>query len=277
MKLKYYGTSAAEGIPGLFCDCDNCRYARENGGRNIRTRSQAIINDKILIDLPPDTLYHVQRMGLELYNIKHLFITHAHSDHLLASDLLEKQNGHAHTTVDEPITIYGSMPSIDRIFSVIHRKVHVNSGKWILQEIQPFSEISADGVCVIPYKASHAYELNSFIYDVCDGKKRMLYAHDTGIFPHETMSFIESNKPFFNLISLDCTAGLLKDWRDTHMGLDTCIEMRDKLISLGCADKSTIFVLNHFSHNGSCSYDSIVPIAEKEGFLVSYDGLEIEF
>lgn len=277
MKLKYFGTSAAEGIPGLFCDCENCRYAKKHGGKNIRTRSQALINDKILIDLPPDTLYHVQHLGLELHKIKHLFITHSHSDHLLASDLLEKQTGHAHTENDDPICVYGSMPTIDKIFSVIHHKVHVNSGKWILQEIQPFTKICAEDMTVIPYKASHAYNLCSYIYEVCDGTKRMLYAHDTGIFLDETISYLEANKPFFNLVSLDCTAGLLENWRDTHLGLDTCIEMRDKLINIGCADSSTIFVLNHFSHNCKCSYDSLLPIAEKEGFEISFDGMEIEF
>ena len=28
MKIAYLGTSAAEGIPALFCHCDVCKYAR---------------------------------------------------------------------------------------------------------------------------------------------------------------------------------------------------------------------------------------------------------
>lgn len=47
MKIKYLGTGAAEGIPALFCRCAICNEARKRGGRELRTRSQAIIDDKI--------------------------------------------------------------------------------------------------------------------------------------------------------------------------------------------------------------------------------------
>ncbi len=50
------------------------------------------------------------------------------------------------------------------------------------------------------------------------------------------------------------------------------------MIKTGLADENTVFVLNHFSHNGRCSdYDDMCREAEKYGFTVSYDGMEIEF
>ena len=67
MKLQYFGTAAAEGWPSLFCGCDACRRAREAGGRNIRTRSQAMIDDKLLIDFPADTYLHMTYYGCLLY------------------------------------------------------------------------------------------------------------------------------------------------------------------------------------------------------------------
>ena len=48
MKLKYLGTAAAEGYPAMFCDCENCRKAFKNKGKNIRSRSQAIIDNSLL-------------------------------------------------------------------------------------------------------------------------------------------------------------------------------------------------------------------------------------
>ena len=54
MKIKFLGTAAAEGIPALFCDCAVCQNARKVGGKEIKTRSQAIVDDKILIDFPAD-------------------------------------------------------------------------------------------------------------------------------------------------------------------------------------------------------------------------------
>ena len=56
MKILYMGTAAAEGWPGLFCSCDVCSHARKAGGRNLRTRTQAMLDDDLLLDFPPDDL-----------------------------------------------------------------------------------------------------------------------------------------------------------------------------------------------------------------------------
>ena len=53
MKIKYYGTGDGYGIPEPFCSCRLCAYAREHGGKDIRTRSQAVIDD-IMIDFSKD-------------------------------------------------------------------------------------------------------------------------------------------------------------------------------------------------------------------------------
>lgn len=50
MKITYYGTAAGEAWPGVFCDCELCRKARMLGGKNIRTRSQALVNQDLLLE-----------------------------------------------------------------------------------------------------------------------------------------------------------------------------------------------------------------------------------
>lgn len=277
MKIKYFGTSAAEGIPGLFCNCSICTQAKEKGGRNIRTRSQALINDKILIDLPPDTLYHVQHLGLELHKIKHLFITHAHSDHLLASDLLEKRIGHSVCQDVQRIDVYGSMPTVDKIFKEIRTVTDITDGFWTLHELMPYSAVSVDSHMITPYKANHRFQLYPLIFSINDGSKNMLYAHDTGYFLDETWQKFKENNEFFNFVSLDCTAGLLEGRRDNHMSYDVCLETKQRMLSEGFANDSTVFVLNHFSHIGNADYDKLCDVCEKEGFIISYDGMELEF
>ena len=69
MKIKYLGTAASEAIPGVFCECDVCKRSRAAGGKNIRTRSQAIVDDKILIDFPCDTYLHSIANNIELAKI----------------------------------------------------------------------------------------------------------------------------------------------------------------------------------------------------------------
>ena len=57
------------------------------------------------------------------------------------------------------------------------------------------------------------------------------------------------------------------------MGIEKNLEMRQRLIENGIADEKTIFVANHFSHNGLVAHEEL----EKrlEGFVVAYDGLTI--
>ena len=50
MKITYYGTAAGEAWPGVFCRCELCEKARALGGRNIRTRSQALVNQDLLLE-----------------------------------------------------------------------------------------------------------------------------------------------------------------------------------------------------------------------------------
>ena len=83
----------------------------------------------------------------------------------------------------------------------------------------------------------------------------------------------------FDLVSLDCTGclGIGWDWRAGHMSLKTNLEVMERLRREGTADEKTIFVTNHFSHNGGQTYDEMVPEMAKHGIVVAYDGLEIAF
>ena len=48
MKITYLGTAASEGWPAEFCECDICRAAMKRGGRDLRLRSCALIDDDLL-------------------------------------------------------------------------------------------------------------------------------------------------------------------------------------------------------------------------------------
>ena len=82
MKLKFLGTAAAEAYPAIFCSCERCGRAFELGGRNLRSRSQALVNDDLLIDFPCDTYEHFIQNNIDTAKIKNLLITHVHGDHL---------------------------------------------------------------------------------------------------------------------------------------------------------------------------------------------------
>lgn len=88
MEIQYLGTAAAEGLPALFCGCEICNQARKAGGKEVRTRTQSLIDNKILIDFPPDTYTHAISYGLELGQIGHLLVTHSHMDHFFPVELI---------------------------------------------------------------------------------------------------------------------------------------------------------------------------------------------
>src|SRR5690606_11370461 len=87
MRIRLMGTAAAEGWPAVWCACQACCRARAAGGKNVRTRSGALIDDDLKIDLPPDTYMQALRDGVELSKVRSLFITHTHADHYYLHEL----------------------------------------------------------------------------------------------------------------------------------------------------------------------------------------------
>ncbi|MBR6767141.1 MAG: hypothetical protein IKM02_04240 [Clostridia bacterium] len=104
-----------------------------------------------------------------------------------------------------------------------------------------------------------------------DGES-ILYAHDTDEFTPADMEFLAGKK--IDIISMDCTNGHLDCDYVGHMGANDNLRMREKLIRIGAADEHTVFVANHFSHNGLLPHEELEKILP--GFIVSYDGLILE-
>lgn len=277
MKIKYLGTAAAEGIPALLCNCENCQRSRALGGNNLRARTQALIDDDLLIDMPPETYSNLQRFGINLLNIKYWLITHTHSDHFYATELSFTCNGNfAHHPDDwHGIDLIGSIDLKERLDNIITDESHKKYIRYSPKSA--FIPVECGEYTVVPLKAKHGTE-NPFVYIIEKDGKRILYAHDTGFFTDDTIQYFKKENVRFDLVSLDCTAGnkMIYDY-PLHMCLGDNIKCRNYMINNGFADGNTKFVLNHFSHNGSdVVYDDFKDIAQNNGLIASYDGLEIE-
>lgn len=277
MKLQYLGTAAAEGVPGLFCDCQTCRDCRGAGGKNIRTRSQALVDDRLLLDFPPDTYLHALQFGLKLHNVESCLITHSHSDHLYPNDVGRRKPINAHYS-GGPLTWYATRSGYEKIMQVI-RSLGLEDGTRVRACLieEPFQSFAVENYTITPMTAAHAVQSDPVFYGIQSKGKALLYAHDSGWFPEETWTHLANAGVKYDCVSLDCTAFRLTGWRKTHMDLETCVEVKKKLISIGAADKNTLFVLNHFSHNAVLLHEEMEAMAAREGFLVSWDGMELEF
>lgn len=275
MKINFLGTAAAEGLPGLFCDCDVCVKARELGGKNVRTRSQAIIDEELLIDFCPDTYLHVLNQKLDLTKVKNLIVTHSHSDHFYPTDLMMRGTPYAHNKKANPLHIYGNY----KVKEFYERMLALENDSKdlceciIFTQIQGFVPIVMGDYRVTPLEAQHDLNEDCFIYIIEDVKgNRILYGNDTAYFKESTWGYL--NGIYFNFISLDCTMGMLEDG-GTHMGLNGNIKTKDRLIEMGCADENTVFYINHFSHNGGIPHEEMEKEAGKHGFYVTYDGCTV--
>ena len=275
MKLKYLGTAAAEGIPGMFCNCRVCRNALKIRGKEIKTRSQALLDDKLLIDFPADTYMHILNHGLDLRNIHNVIITHSHADHFNPNDFWCRFEGIAYDIVEEPLNIYVTEAGYNEALRQLGEDLNETRVKF--HKIAPFEPFDVEDYHIIPLAADHDSSSNPVIYIIEKGGKSLLYAHDTGIFPDSTWDYLEKYNKKFELISLDCTGMAQKKWRRSHLCLNTDKEVYDRLTEIGVCDKNTIVYVNHFSHNGMLTHKELVVEAEKYGFLVTYDSLEVVF
>ena len=280
MKITFLGTAAAEAFPSPFCSCETCERARKAGGRNIRTRSQAIIDDDLLIDFPADTFLHSMLYGVDLRKVRACIITHGHDDHLYPFDMIYRSEPYAHfpngNEGKKPLDVYATKLSGEALRRCMASDMvsERDSSALAFHEIKKFQSYFIAGCEVIALTANHAIQYDSVIYIIKKDGKALLYAHDTGDFTADTVRFIQESGIVFDLVSLDCTS-TMKDTSKFHMGLNQCIRMKAMLEEKN-ANENTVFVLNHFSHNGRATYDELVPLAKEKGFTVSYDNMTVE-
>lgn len=272
MKIKYLGTAAYEGVPSLFCDCRVCRLSKKLGGRNMRSRSQTLIDDELLLDFNADTVWHYQKYGFEWEKICGCLITHSHCDHLYSADVEIAAEGYSHK--HRPLTFFAAQDGYERLKAVTDR----TGGGAQVKRVEENERFTVGPYSVLPLKADHDQSSSPLIYVIEKNGERILYAHDTGYFFESVWQQLRE-EGHFGLISLDCTGclGLGGPWRHNHMTLDTDMEIVGRMRREGLIDESTKVVLNHFSHNGGQTYDEMCKEARKYGVIVSYDGLELEF
>lgn len=278
MRLTYLGTAAAEGWPALFCRCEYCMKALAAGGRNLRSRSQAMVNDDLLIDFPADSFAHMQANRLDFSAVQTLLITHSHLDHFAPTDLhLRNSAYYAHNLTSDHLDLYANERVLKMLESECRVRVEEPNADGLTAHLavayQPFR---TGRYTVTPLPANHAEGENAFNYLISDGERTLLYLHDTGMPKEAVYNYLRGNGIHADLVSYDCTYVALPS-AGGHLGLDSCPVVRSRLEQIGVSGPETVSVINHFSHNGKLIHDELVPVAEKLGFLTSYDGMVLSF
>ena len=283
MKIQYWGTAAAEGVPGIFCDCETCRLARQYKGRKIRMRSQVLVNDDLLIDFGPDTYYNSLRFDYNMTYLKDIIITHPHEDHLYSEEFEHRLPGFSPVINNPVLTVHASEDTFEAIRRVTDRIPYFKGQDRIA--FDPFTpyvtkKVGRYNITALPAEHGTA---TPFVYLVEEGEKSFLLLNDTGIPSDGVYQYLIGRGIVLDVISFDTTYGfedvVAKYGKaDHHMGLLDNVVVRDFLKANGVADEHTVCIATHYSHNGiDVDYDKMCKHTDDYGFINAYDGMELEF
>lgn len=268
MEIKFLGTAAAEGIPAAYCECPICHGARQKGGKDFRTRSSVVINDYLKIDFPPDTHVHAMRDPKALLGIKHILITHDHSDHLNLPDLCMCRPHFAHRKGRSPVHVYAAAHIVDAIraypgFARTDLELHT---------IEPYAPFAVGEAEVTPLPAEHGARSLCLIFKVTMGGRSYLHAYDTATISPDVVAFLQGEP--VDVIAFDCTQGI-KEASPRHGSLSRYVELIDRLRDHNIISDHTRLIATHFSHNGGALHAELEAAAEPHGITIAYDGLRV--
>lgn len=267
MVLRLLGTGAADGIPTPFGDDRVSSHARKHGGKNIRTRSGAIVDDTIKIDLSCDTYGQLVREGLNGFDWTALFFTHSDDDHLALAEIQYAL---------DPFTSHKFLPYTIFANATVRALIKERYPKWPIEIVET---ASYQTYChldyqVTPIRATHISDedCHNLIFQK-DGKT-ILYATDTGLWSDQTWSCLSDYK--LDALVLECTDGFDPTPYEGHLSLHECVEVVDKLRTKGILLWDSQVVTTHHSVRGLATHDELVEALAPHQIVTGYDGIAIE-
>lgn len=281
MKLQFIGTAAAEGVPAAYCKCEVCQTARTRGEKELRGRSQCLIDGCLGIDYPPDAYMQAERFQIDLTKVNHLLITHSHMDHFYAHDFILRGYKYTKTPL-APLHIYGN-EEVKKVFDECTRRELRKEVKEniIVHTLRPFAAFTIENeggrYTITPLLAQHSVAEEALLYLIEKGEQSYLHLTDTGRLPLSTLTYLQSHfsgrKNKLSLITFDCTFLFYEAGEvSRHMGLEDNKAMLSWLKENGVADEKTRCAITHFSHNSNPLQETLERANKQYGYFAAYDG-----
>lgn len=284
----FYGTGAAEGIPDPFCSCYLCEYARQHGGKDVRTRSMFRVDPTMVIDMGADAYTQANRFG-DLKQLTDVLITHTHEDHFCFM-MMNVWNMATHRSV--PCLHYYFVDKGYDIVKVMRENPAFIKGnllkleeKGILQchRLDFFQTYTIGGKKVTPLKGHHWGNMDdqsaNFLVEMPDGVV-LYYGCDTGKYEPETLEYLKSVK--IDVLISECTNGDGEDAMPdpTHLSYTTALATIQQLREMGTLNDNSRVYLTHINHLHTAYHDRLQTMWNNAGLpnpcTVAWDGLEIE-
>jgi len=297
MKLQFLGTSAGECYPALWCECANCRYAREHGGKNIRLNSCAVLDDDILIDMNATCFSVAQALGTDLIHRDKLFVTHDHKDHFYPQHLVwRSQPFHSqHGAPDRPVEdirawndvmgprfspvpflhIYGHPTILEAIAANSRLDIHTMAEKQLmdLTALIPGQVVETDDLRVTVLRSNHSKPGTVFNYIFERGGKTLLYALDCGGYDEEMLALIRQTR--YDCVVLEGTFGKHQTDFDFHMNQRGNLRMLAYFTDHNLWTGKPNLWLSHMAPHWTPPHDQYEQEMAAFGIGVAYDGLTL--
>lgn len=235
MDVLLLGTGASDGIPNCWCTCPTCTEARTTGGW--RTNTSVLVDDRLLIDPGPEAPRQAQRAGIALAGVRTVLMSHAHPDHLDPTFLM-----HRGWVSSEPLQLIGPAPAIERCREWADGLVGVR-----LTTVTAGDVVEADRYRVSVLPATHFAQGEAVLYGVDDGKRRLLYATDTGPWRTRLLDLVTATR--FDLVLLEETFGDAVPPSGVHHNFATFGAAVQALRDRGAIDATTRVVAIHLGHD----------------------------
>ncbi len=267
MKVQLLGTSSAEGMPALFCQCALCIQARLLRGKNLRTRSSALVDDRLKLDFPPDILHQVVEQNIDLRMLSALLFTHGHDDHFSLTELQYRGPYFVPEPILQPLPVYGPEDLIARL------ETELDPDRYAMRyhRLCAGVECMIGGYEVIPIHARHDVKQICFNYVIRDYHGTgLLYATDTGWYEESTWDLLEGQK--LHGIVMECTKAA-EDGYPGHLSRPEVVQFRRRLVEAGALAPDAPCVVTHLCHQIGLLHHELEEELLPQGISVGYDGM----
>lgn len=267
MTIRLLGTGGADGIPALFGDDPVSNWAREHGGREIRTRAAAVIDEGLKIDLPPENAAQLFDNGLRATDWDLLLFTHSDDDHLTLSELQYAVYPFTER-FEVPFPIYANATVLDEI-----RRRYPD---WPIDlcEVRSFETFESSGYRISPLRARHTPGEDCVNYLIERDGRRLVYATDTGVWSDETFEFLIGTQ--VHLLVLECTNAFQPSTYLGHLDMEGFSYMIKRLRSSGVLANDSRVITTHHSAAGGARHCDLPSALAPLGAEPGYDGMLLE-
>lgn len=273
MKIQILGSGAAEGIPAPFCSCDTCERVRKQRGIDFRTRSSTLIDDRLMVDVSPDTFSNIWRFDVDFRKVEAIVCTHPHIDHLATSELCMRAPDYCDVPEGQLLPFVGSRACVEEV----QRQLVFDLGRvpalFDFHVLEAFTPVEVVGYRITPLPARHSPAGQAFLLLIETPSQTYLHCMDTAMPSEETLDYLRGRH--LDGITMDCTFGDMPAPGETHMDLETNIRLKERLLAQGSISEQTAVILSHISHHNTISHEELANRALAYGLTVAYDGFTL--